>query len=656
MSADRIGSKRSFSSGDQRPGEGRLEYTQEHREMDLMALTGNESPEALHEALRSLKNSLEKMDFFGTGTNWIALEKSGDEWVELTRAPRDDEHKAELIAKLGALGIYPWEEIQENVPVLVIEHPRDVQILRTAGIIVYIFEMHERKEARAREDEMLRRAQEAIERNARIAQYISDLRRTLDEERQAMRTPVPASFGADAFYQFPYPKLIFPRDNRARRAVARTEPTEGVLELDDEIQALVEAWDSGASEDVEEARKVFESKVPTLTLFPRKFRWIRNGSHKVVQMIGPRGEAGKIYSTEEYDTLLESARNWRNNKESLEALETLIEMHVGLLLWLLPFVQARIDAEPDILFQNGLLGLIYAIEKYDPNRGSGGGFVPYAITRMEGFMRLATRGGSIGSVIHVPVHVVSERNKVRRAERALRQEHPERKIGAEEVRQTLENQGIKAGKNLCAFDAFLRKLMLNYELTAIDELLSEEGDATRVDMRGLPLQQEPDESGAFLHDAKRLLRKLLLSLTPREERIVRLYFGLAAGARDSDSKYETTAKSEEIAQYAFRGDEIKTILREHAGRKSIVGIGPHTRAMRQFAGKSLDFQKRLVRAVLKAYANATREYDTEGGGESFKEIAHQQGMTPERIRQILAKALRKMRHPSRNRHLLTLVT
>jgi RNA polymerase primary sigma factor len=208
------------------------------------------------------------------------------------------------------------------------------------------------------------------------------------------------------------------------------------------------------------------------------------------------------------------------------------------------------------LIQEGNMGLMHAVEKYNYRRGVK--IATYAVWWIR--QSIARAIADQGRTIRIPVHMTETANKVLREQRKLQQMEGRTPSTGEIATRT----GIPVAR-------VEQVLSMVREPTSLDLPVGEDGDTTLGDLIEAPNAIDP-QAAVEASSLQELVGEALSALTPREQHILRMRFGIG-GATD------------------------------------------HT----------------------------------------LEEIGQMFGVTRERIRQIEAKALEKLRHPSRGHKLATFV-
>lgn len=239
--------------------------------------------------------------------------------------------------------------------------------------------------------------------------------------------------------------------------------------------------------------------------------------------------------SEEHDRIIERGRSAR---------ETMIMANLRLVLHIAKPYVGLSDLSLDDLFQEGVIGLMRAADKYDHTLGYK--FSTYAKwwIRQSITRSLADRGATI----RLPLHVYDDVLRLKRAHKLLGQAHPERRTSVAELADELAWTIDKVH--------FIQQIAA-FVTASLDERINGHDDLTLMDtlVSGLPSPEEHLDHA----DLARCIDGALSGLKERESKVLRLRFGL------SDSGHEATL--EEIGQmFGVTRERIRKIEAKALGR------------------------------------------------------------------------------------------
>ena len=342
------------------------------------------------------------------------------------------------------------------------------------------------------------------------------------------------------------------RKGKSRGYVTESEVMEAFPNAEENLEALDEFYASLLDEGIEVLETKDESEAETdakislheqLDALAKKVR--KRASDPVRMYLTEIGKVSLLTREEE----IALAKRVEQGDEA--AIEKLIRSNLRLVVSIAKKYLGRGLSMLDLI-QEGNMGLMKAVKKYDWRRGFK--FSTYATWWIRQAITRAIADQA--RTIRVPVHMIETINKFHRISRQMAQE-----LGREpEPEEVAKRMGLDPEKGR-------EILKIAQEPTSLQKKVGEDDDSELADFIQDEMVMAPDEA-ASAELLKEQMKEVLETLTPRERKVVELRFGLE-----------------------------------------------------------------------------------DGRGRTLEEVGRDFGVTRERIRQIEAKALRKLKHPTRAREL-----
>jgi RNA polymerase primary sigma factor len=233
----------------------------------------------------------------------------------------------------------------------------------------------------------------------------------------------------------------------------------------------------------------------------------------------------------------EVAKTWR---ELNSAREQMVRAHLRLVISIAKRYRRNSSLDLLDLVQEGNLGLMHAIEKFNHRRG-----VKVATYAVWWIRQAITRAiADQGRTIRIPVHMTETAAKVLRERRKLYQ-----RVGTNPATKEV---AARTGLSATRVDQVLSMVQ---EPISLDVPVGEDGDATLGDL--IATVDGPDPHAAAEASAlQSAVAEAIGDLTPREQRVLRLRFGLGGAG---DHTLEEIGKEFGVTRERIRQIEMKAL-------------------------------------------------------------------------------------------------